>query len=734
MHSTPRAIVPAMLVLLGLLVSLMALPRVAGAEGPVFEGPGFEGPVFEGPVLNRTVVEGTCVVKVFSDRNVRCGTITVPLDRNLPTGMQVTLPYIVFEAPAATRRSDPIVYIDGGPGGSTVAGLGKVADLAFAGVIADRDLIVFDQRGTGFAEPSIRCTETAFAFNDNAFVDAMGACGDRLVSEGIDVSKFATDDVAADLEDLREALGYGPWNLFGISYGTTVAMAAARDFPDGVRTVTLDSAYPQGLNTDDLVPNASEAFDVLADGCRRRSACQRFFPQVADGFVDVVTQLNDAPAIVPVFDFGTGETVPFTVTGSDFVNLVFGLMYSADLLTYLPRLIAETSNGDYTMLSTALGGIDSASPTPDPEVIDRSAFVQERYFATECNERFAFLTREDMVAKNSPYPELWPSFYSTVDADTTFRVCEAFGAGQAPDTENDPVVSDVPALVLAGTFDPVTPPSWGEFAGEGFTVSTVVEIPNGSHGVSPANECAAAVMTDFLNDPTKVAGLVGTGGTDDTGGFGAGCLASEKAPKFQTTRQASRVRMRNVRHNVDGFVVRTKAPGSWEYIGGGIRVRDNGPLDRNTALVSFALAANTARAAIREAGTLFPDGVELKDRGDISTDSGTWRWLRVADGGLSFDVALSKRKGVWFAVVLVSEPDEARRLRRVVFKPALSRFIVASEDVVIQQETMPSPTSDQLSFVRGADEADEIADFWAELVDEVGPLVDLTVGTRVTTR
>src|SRR5690606_20838751 len=106
--------------------------------------------------------------------------------------------------------------------------------------VEDRDLIVFDQRGTGYSEPTLQCQELidltyetldVVLEDEEAFrldLEASTACRDRLVAQGIDLTAFNTQENAADVRDLRLALGYEEWNLLGISYGTRLGLTVLR--------------------------------------------------------------------------------------------------------------------------------------------------------------------------------------------------------------------------------------------------------------------------------------------------------------------------------------------------------------------------------------------------------------------------------------------------------------------------------------------------------------------------
>ena len=187
---------------------------------------------------------------------------------------------------------------------------------------ANRDLVLLDQRGTGLSEPSLACDEyTDVALEslgsdlsdeelEAEALDALEECHERLADDGVDFADYNSAASAADLEDLRVALDYDEWNLYGISYGTRLAQQAMRDHPDGIRSVVLDSAYPADADLYAEMPgNAERAMEALFTTCADDPACAAAYPDLGRTFRDLVAELNAAPAPITVVDGATGERV-----------------------------------------------------------------------------------------------------------------------------------------------------------------------------------------------------------------------------------------------------------------------------------------------------------------------------------------------------------------------------------------------------------------------------------------
>ena len=186
----------------------------------------------------------------------RCGYLVVPEDRSRPTGRTIRLIVAIIPARSALPEPDPVVYLAGGPGGIAIL---EAQILVNAGLNCDRDLILMDQRGTLYSEPALTCPQV-----DQFFVHILGlpldapstrllhaaaarTCYLRLAATGSDLSAYNTTENAADFADLRTALGITQWNVFGVSYGTNLALTLMREHPEGIRSMTLDSVEPPSV-------------------------------------------------------------------------------------------------------------------------------------------------------------------------------------------------------------------------------------------------------------------------------------------------------------------------------------------------------------------------------------------------------------------------------------------------------------------------------------------------------
>jgi pimeloyl-ACP methyl ester carboxylesterase len=434
-----------------------------------------------------------------------CGYLTVPETRSDPEGPTVRIAVATVRALSATPAADPIVYLDGGPGGT---GLISAASVVAAGMNAERDVVFVDQRGTYHSEPFLSCPEqdafyaesVGLAFNDPATGEksdaATAACHDRLVDDGVALESYNTAENAADIADLRVAMGIEQWDLYGVSYGTALALTVLRDHPEGVRSVVLDSVVPPNTRwTADFWPTAATAFEQMYAACAAQEACATAYPDLEAEFVDTVNRLDAEPLAVPVTT-ASGETVTVVVDGYKLANtavlrLATGPVYSA----VLPQMIHEIAAGDGAGIASSV-----IQYLPPAGLVGLG--LQWSVF---CSEDLPRTSVDEVVALGS---EALPGFPESVlsllpQVPRFFDDCAIWDVAAADEATHADTVSDVPVLFLGGTFDAVTAPYWQDAATPFLSASQVVNFPGLGHHVIVQDPCPMQVIDSFLADPTN---------------------------------------------------------------------------------------------------------------------------------------------------------------------------------------------------------------------------------------
>ncbi len=469
-------------------------------------------PVFE---------ESRCPFEMASETTVDCGYLVVPEDRSNPDGPQVRLAVAIIRSSAAQPAPDPLFYLEGGPGGTALHTLDLWMHSSF---VEQRDIVVFDQRGTGYSTPSLNCPEVAewsysrFLSSPEGFLrKQMLRCHSRLLDEGVNLTMYNSAANAADLADLRRTLGYEQINLLGISYGTRLALTTMRDQPQHIRSVVLDSTYPPDVNLfAEQSTNTVRAFDALFAGCAADADCNAAYPNLRHEFYSLVERLNEEPVSVPMSDYGIGGGGTLTFSGHDLTGLIFLAMYDTDLIPMLPQLIYELTRNDSELLAglvaLTFGGFEGTAAWED----SADGFSEGMYYSVQCHEEMPFSNDAEVAAAIENVSVLHDYFIDGFEMDRT--MCRIWKVHEASSAENQPVQSDIPTLVLAGQYDPITPPAWGQRAAESLSNSYFYEFPGFGHGVSIDDACPESITQAFLSNPAA---------SPDTA-----CMAEMSGPDF----------------------------------------------------------------------------------------------------------------------------------------------------------------------------------------------------------
>ncbi|MBN2393611.1 MAG: alpha/beta fold hydrolase, partial [Anaerolineae bacterium] len=199
-----------------------------------------------------------CPFDVPLDAQVDCGFVFVREERGgTDPNDVIRLAIAVYHSTSADPLSDPVIFLQGGPGSGAVEDIVYAYDTLIAPILAERDFIVFDQRGTGLSQPLLDCPEYSrlverqlrqgFFIGDEdpaRYTAALLNCRDQLTLRGANLAAYTSAASAADVNDIVTVLGYDQVNLYGASYGTRLAQTVMRDFPGIVRSAVLDSALP----------------------------------------------------------------------------------------------------------------------------------------------------------------------------------------------------------------------------------------------------------------------------------------------------------------------------------------------------------------------------------------------------------------------------------------------------------------------------------------------------------
>lgn len=370
------------------------------------------------------------------------GFFEVPEDRRDPASRRISLSYVRFPATAA-RPGPPIVYLAGGPGGTATGTATGPRFPIFMALREMADVIAFDQRGTGLSNhiprraaptgslpPLTRDGLTA------AFRDEVRAAWADWTAAGVVMTGYNTEQSADDIDDLRRHLGAERIDLWGISYGSHLALSVLKRHGGRIRRVALASL--EGQDQTVKRPARLDAYLGRVDALLGADpAVRAAVPDLPALMRRVHARLEAEPARVTAVI--AGVPVELAVGGFAVQILAGAMVANPQTIAMLPALYLALDAGETSVLAPFLGELaDQLRVSGMPEAMDMASGISP--------ERLALVEREARAAVlgdalNFPMPHLLGAVPG-VDLGDAFRA---------------PIRIDQPALLVAGTLDGRTP-------------------------------------------------------------------------------------------------------------------------------------------------------------------------------------------------------------------------------------------------------------------------------------
>jgi len=419
------------------------------------------------------------------------GEFQVPENRADPDSRMITISYVRFPATGETA-GPPIVYLAGGPGGS---GSGTAQGRRFPLFMAMRqhaDVIAFDQRGTGQSQRPPRCAssqqvDSAARVSDAdivaAYQAALAECVGFWQAEGVDLLGYTTRESVADLSDLRAHLGADAMSLWGISYGSHLALAALDAIPDEIERVIIASA--EGLDQTVKYPARTDAYIArLQAAIDTQPAAAALYPDIAGLMRRVHAQLEAEPILIQVPQ-DDGPAIPFLLQRHNVQQFSSGLIADPANAGLLPALYASLEQGDTTLATRLLGFFwtpgEPLSLNAMSTAMDIASGIDaDRLVAVEAQAETSLLG----LYLNFPMPQLNDAV-DGLDLGADFRT--------GPN-------GDTPVLLLTGTLDGRTYPQSQREAVADLSDVTRVVVRNAGHNLFMTTPEVGEVMHRFMRD------------------------------------------------------------------------------------------------------------------------------------------------------------------------------------------------------------------------------------------
>lgn len=470
--------------------------------------------------------EQECWFPQLGAGDIRCGHMLVKENRQSSSSRTIRLPVVILSARAQVSPREPILYVTGGPGESPY--LSDAAHIELWQQVQElfpqgHDLIVVGQRGVGLKEADFQCDEAArpeiilggqpadqppLDFRVE-LIEAVKVCAARLQAEGVDLTTYNSRESAADIAELRQALGIDELILYGVSYGSRLTLSTLRYHPEGIKAVILDSVLPAQANqTASIARNFEQALERLFADCAARAACTKRYGDLAKAYHDAGSWLQSVtPRLTlgtifgpqertfaisgvlhsyPPDDQATWPSFEVLFTDQTLDILLFDALYMKYTREFIPRLLQQT----------ALQRTGTIKQQYRDFLLYSSAYQTNwaLYLSHICHDEAPF---ED-VGEIASAIEAAGNLGHLIEYAWANFLCDHWPSGKAEAVEDTPVRSKVPALLLAGHFDPITPAAWARWAAESLPNGHAYELAGAGHGALFESYCAQRLVAKFL--------------------------------------------------------------------------------------------------------------------------------------------------------------------------------------------------------------------------------------------
>ncbi|HXA53610.1 MAG TPA: alpha/beta fold hydrolase, partial [Solirubrobacteraceae bacterium] len=429
-----------------------------------------------------------------------CAHLAVPLDPGGATPGTITLAIRRRRAPVGEARS-AVIALGGGPGQAAIPFTESFIEL-LGPILDTRDLIVFDQRGTGYSHPlSCHGFEAPGAYR--AYGKLLASCAEQI---GPERAFYTTLDSVADIEALRRALGYEKLVLYGTSYGTKVAEEYAQRYPQNVEALILDSVVPPA-GPDPLDRSTFAAIPrVLRQLCAQRLCAHITHNPVGD-LARLVKRMGTHPpggAVIGHYVGSHGHRRPIPISSDELADVLLAGDFNPILRAELPAAVHAADEHDYAPLARLL------VHTAGGEHEEGEGIDVPLYLTTTCEEvdfpwRRTAGPRERLAQARAAIDALPASAFAPFTAANVLNFDELGVCAYWPfATPAPPAVAstlpNVPTLILSGADDLRTPTANAREVAAQIPDAHMLVVPYTGHAVledEPGNCARKALRAMF---------------------------------------------------------------------------------------------------------------------------------------------------------------------------------------------------------------------------------------------
>lgn len=429
--------------------------------------------------------------KVYGE-DMKFGYLYVPEDYEKEDSRLWKMAFILIKAKRTISENVASLYFMGGWGARGIKNLGFYQNhfLAYHG-----DLIIFDYRGSGYSEPKF-CQDMPAKIYDAVAADMsyedfelkqkglLNGCLDEMESRGIDFNQFGTNTKARDAILLAEKLGYDSYNLFGVSYGTKTILQYLRQSTQDIRSVILDSNCPLDYPINSaMASDFARSLNLILEDCVSDNKCRSKYPRLKEKYLEMLASLDEKPLKVNL-----PKDEVLYLNRQEMNGLLHQLLYDENYYAYVPKIIKKFSNRNKLYLNRLLRGMEE--------------LLKDNYNGLGlCN--YLYDHKSLQLESRQIRADSWESAASFDLFDGYRKFFEEDERFEVNEEQTKLGEINIPTLILAGKYDPITPPYYSESIRKYFPQHTYFEFPKTGHGVTD-NYCGRQLAGAFLKNPKNL--------------------------------------------------------------------------------------------------------------------------------------------------------------------------------------------------------------------------------------
>ena len=432
-------------------------------------------------------------------KDVSFGYVTVPEIHGSSNGNTMEVAVAVFHSYSETPAPEPLILLSGGPGSSNINTFTPLL-CGDAGKLlrSNRDVVLIEVRGSYYSLPNLNCPEVFKCEEEMTKLDlsanemfaymtkSVEQAHDRFEEAGINLAAFNNSEIADDIDMVMKALEYEKYSIFGFSAGTITVQYLLERHPESLHAAVMTGVVSMEENLAASSANAIATLESIFEICEKDEIYRTAFPALESRFLHMLDSLNENPAPVELTD-ENGDVFTYNVTGDKITRWLTFDMY---VNNQVPLTVSKFLKGDYSDLTSS---INNAAP--------RETFCHGLSFSIMAVE----FVRS--MSNNYTYNEKYETSYNGLKTawhspQFNLKMAEVWDV-EPMDLNEQPIVSNVPTLMLCAEFDHVCPPKYAEDLEAGLSNSHLYVFKGLTHTQVAMTPCLLMMMHEFTNDPSK---------------------------------------------------------------------------------------------------------------------------------------------------------------------------------------------------------------------------------------